>query len=538
MHDLSTPLTPLSFLDRSRRVFPNRVALIDEERRFTYAEMGDRVEAMADALLGLGVEPGDRVAWLAPNTAELVMAHFAVPLVGAVVTALNTRLAGTEIASILGRSGSRVLFLDPAVAPRVGATVGDHVETVVLLPLADGADADPALAPGSLSWSEFLTRAAGRPLTWRPTDEQDIIALNYTSGTNGAPKGVLYTHRGAALNALGQAHHQALTGTSVYLWTLPLFHCNGWCCAWACVAVGATQVCLRTVAAEPIWDKVHRHDVSTLCAAPTVLRMMATAPSDRPRTRHLSVTTAGAAPTPAIIRQMMDLKIDVTHVYGLTESYGPYTVCEPQREWERLPLQERAHLVARQGVDMLTADRIRVVTRVLDDVPADGVTVGEIVLRGNTVMAGYYEDPLATAEAFRGGWFHTGDLAVMHPDGYIQIVDRAKDVIITGGETVSSLEVERVLSEHPDVTEAAVVGHEDDHWGELIVAFVAGADAIEPEELIAFARLRLARYKVPKRIIVVPELPKTSTGKVRKDVLRRPDAEVLLAQPDALRGAA
>ncbi|MGI5202189.1 long-chain-fatty-acid--CoA ligase [Spirillospora sp. CA-108201] len=513
-----TALTPLAFLERSARVFPGKTAYAHGDRRATYAAFAAETTRLANALRASGIEPGDRVAYLAPNVPELLVAHFAVPLAGAVLVAINTRLAPDEIRYILGHSGAKALVVDaglhPSAAPLAGA-----LPLTVTLPAA-GADPDPAV--GGIGYEELMERGSDDPLPWAVADENAAISINYTSGTTGRPKGVVYTHRGAYLNALGEVVHSRHTPESVYLWTLPMFHCNGWCTPWALAATGGTQVCLRAVAAAEIWRLIDAEGVTHLNGAPTVLVTIANAAEAHPLERPLTVTTAGAPPSPTIIRQMEGLGADIVHVYGLTETYGPYSVCEPQPGWAGLPAGDRARLLARQGVGMIQTDGLRVVDGGMDDVPADGTTLGEIVMRGNNVMKGYHRDEEATAHAFRGGWFHSGDLGVRHPDGYVELRDRSKDIIVSGGENISTVEVERAIDSHPAVLEVAVVAVPDDRWGERPKAFVVlreGRTATEAE-LVEHVRAGLARYKAPDAVEFVAELPKTSTGKIQKFQLR------------------
>ncbi|MFI0454316.1 acyl--CoA ligase family protein [Actinomadura sp. 6N118] len=518
-----TPLTPLSFLKRSAEVFPSKTAISYGERSETYATFAAQVVRVARGLQALGVGPGDRVAYLAPNVPEMLVAHFAVPLAGAVLVAINTRLAPEEVRYILDHSGAKVLVVDsglhPTVAPLIGglATVR---EIVTVTDPASGAAPDPAV--GGIVYTDLLAQGSDEPLPWEVADENAIISINYTSGTTGRPKGVTYTHRGAYLNALGEVTHSRHTPDSVYLWTLPMFHCNGWCTPWALAAIGGTQVCLRAVDAGRIWQLIDDEGVTHLNGAPTVLVTIANAPQAHPLERPLVVTTAGAPPSPTIIGQMEGLGARIVHVYGLTETYGPYSVCEPQPGWSGLEAAERARLLARQGVGMLQTDGLRVVDAGDNDVPWDGETLGEIVMRGNNVMAGYYRDEETTAKAFRGGWFHSGDLGVRHPDGYVELRDRSKDIIVSGGENISTVEVERAIDSHPAVLEVAVVAVPDEKWGERPKAFVItrpGA-SVTADELVEHVRGRLARFKAPDRIDFVTELPKTSTGKIQKFQLR------------------
>jgi fatty-acyl-CoA synthase len=526
-----TALTPLSFLERSARVWPGKVAVIYGRRRLTYSEFAAEVERVARALRASGVEAGDRVAYLMPNLPEMLIAHFAVPLAGGVLVAINTRLTAHEVSYILRHSGAKLVVTDAALL-QTAATAASDVDMVPRLVVAadteassgaDPADTDPAAGPRLVSYSEFLAGGqTGDPLSWSVPDELAPIAINYTSGTTGLPKGVIYTHRGAYLNSFAQIVHSRHDEDSVYLWTLPMFHCNGWCTPWALTAIGGTQVCLREVRGDAIWRQLGEHGVTHLNAAPTVVTAILTADLAGPLTRPVTITTAGAPPSPTTIAEMERTGFKVVHVHGLTETYGPFTVCQPQPQWADLPADQRAALQARQGACMITAEGLRVVDAEMADVPADGVTMGEIVMRGNTVMAGYYLDPEATATAFRGDWFHSGDLGVMHPDGYIELRDRAKDIVISGGENISTIEVEQALMSHPCILEAAVIGVPDDKWGERPKAFVVlrpGTSATV-EDLNAHVRTRIAGYKVPRDIDITVKLPKTSTGKIQKYMLR------------------
>jgi fatty-acyl-CoA synthase len=525
------PLSPQRFLERSAEVFPTKTALVDGERNWSYAELEAEVELVADALRSSGVEPGDRIAYLCRNVAELLIAHYAVPLAGGVLVALNTRLSPAEVAWISEHSGARMLFVDHALEPAIAA-VSD-------LPAPPETVAVGGEVSGAVPYEEFRARRGATIGPRHTLDEEDTISINYTSGTTGRPKGVMYTHRGAYLNAFGEIVHSGLDAGTVHLWTLPMFHCNGWCETWAVTAVGGTHVCLPAVRGEAIWRLIDELGVTHLSGAPAVMSTIVAAPEAHRLARPLTVTTAGAAPDPGTIRRLEELGAKVIHVYGLTEVYGPYSVCEWQPGWEDLEPRERAAKLARQGVGMVHADRVRVVDEEMDDVPADGETVGELVLRGNGVMKGYYRDPDATDEAFRGGWFHSGDLGVMHPDGYAEVRDRAKDIVISGGENISTIEVEHVLLDHPAVAEAAVIGVPDARWGERPVAFVVvGADRgpVEEAELRAHVRDRLARFKVPDRVRFVSALPRTSTGKVQKFELRAMAAAVASPEPDGAGG--
>ena len=520
------PLTPLWFLERSARVWPGKVAVIYGSQRLTYAELAAEAARVAGALRASGVEPGDRVAYLMPNLPEMLIAHFAVPLAGGILVAINTRLTAEEISYILRHSGAKILVTDAALLP-VAAAATEGAGTAAQIVVAADAEAgsaglDLAAEPRLVSYPEFLAGQTADPLPWSVPDDLAPIAINYTSGTTGRPKGVIYTHRGAYLNSFAQIIHSRHDENSVFLWTLPMFHCNGWCALWALTAIGGTHVCLREVRGDAIWGQLREHGVTHLNAAPTVVNTILNAAAAGPLPQPVIITTAGAPPSPTTIAEMERMGFTVVHVYGLTETYGPITFCQFQPGWADLTSGQRAALQARQGVGMITAAGVRVVDEEMADVPADGQTMGEIVMRGNTVMAGYYLDQEATAEAFRGGWFHSGDLGVMFPDGYIELRDRAKDIVISGGENISTVEVEQALMSHPCVLEAAVVGVPDEKWGERPKAFVvlrAGTSATQ-QELIAHVKTKIAGYKAPREVAITVELPKTSTGKIQKFMLR------------------
>ena len=520
------PLTPLSFLERSADVFPEKTAVIDGDRQRTWRETDARCRRLASALAARGIGPGDTVAVMAPNVTALFEAHFGVPMIGAVLNAINTRLDADAVAFILDHGEARLLIADEQYAPVVQVAL-ERLERdipVIGIMSIDNADGNEAGPFGQLDYETLL--AEGDPgFAWRmPDDEWDTIALNYTSGTTGDPKGVLYHHRGAYLNALGNALTWQLPSRPVYLWTLPMFHCNGWCFPWTITAVGGTHVCLRGVDPDDILDAIERHAVTHLCGAPIVMNMIAEAATARGLSlaRPVRMMTAGAAPPSAVLARMERLGFEVTHVYGLTEVYGPCTVCEWDREWDGLDTDARAALKARQGVRYITQEAFFVADpETLEPVAKDGATMGELMFRGNAVMKGYLKNPAATDAAFAGGCFRTGDLGVVHPDNYVEIRDRSKDIIISGGENISSLEIEDVLYTHPAVLEAAVVARPDDKWGETPCAFVSlkdGATADE-DELLDYCRERLAGFKRPKTVVFAA-LPKTSTGKIRKYALR------------------
>ena len=499
-----SPLTPLDFLARSALVYPEAIAVVDGHRRFPYAEFQNRVERFAAALENLGVEPGDRVAVLAPNGALALEAHFAPMRIGAVLVMLNTRLQSQELAWILRHCGAKVLFVDPPLRHLVESTA---VERIID------------------DYEEFLRAAPdGAPLRTREIDENACISINYTSGTTGFPKGVMYTHRGAWVNALGEITEHGLNPGSVYLWSLPMFHCNGWCFPWAVTAAGGRHVAMPRPDPCEMVRLIEAEGVTHLCGAPVVVASLAyhCASEGIRFSRPLRIVTAGAPPPPAVIRAAEETGAQITHVYGLTETYGPHTVCAWKSAWDEKPCEERAQIKARQGVAYLVAGTdLRVADDHMRDVPADGETMGEVLMRGNNVMLGYYDNPAATEEAFAGGWFHSGDLAVRHPDGYIELRDRKKDIVISGGENISSIEVEKVLADHPAVAEVAIVAVPDAKWGEVPKAYVGlkpGA-SVTSGELIAWCRERLAHFKCPRQLEFGP-LPRTSTGKVRKNELR------------------
>jgi fatty-acyl-CoA synthase len=519
-----TPLTPLAFLGRSAEVFPDKTAIVHGDRRISYGELAAEATRLARALRASGIGPGDRVAYLCPNIPEMLVAHFGVPLAGAVLVAINTRLSPEEIAYICDQSGARLLVADTEFLPPLAAVLPKlrSVQQVAAVVDPAGPAGPDEAQVAHLSYADLLGRGSDEPLPWAVDNELTAITINYTSGTTGRPKGVVYSHRGAYLNALGEIIHSRLDPESVYLWTLPMFHCNGWCTPWAVTGVGGTHVCLRAVRGDVMWHLLEEEGVTHLDGAPTVLVTIANAPEAHRLERELVVTTAGAPPSPTVIGRMRDLGARIVHVYGLTETYGPYAINEWQPGWAELSPEEQAQRQARQGVAMIQADPVRVVDEDMNDVPRDGSTMGEIVMRGNNVMTGYFVDEEATDRAFRGGWFHSGDLGVQHPDGYIQLRDRAKDVIISGGENISTVEVEQTIDSHPAVLEVAVIGVPDEKWGERPKAFVvlrAGAQVSEGD-LIAHCHARIARYKSPKAVEFVDTLPKTSTGKVQKFELR------------------
>ena len=523
-----TALTPLVLLRRAAATYPGKLAVIHGAARFTYREFYNRCRRFADALQQRGIGRGDTVAVMAPNVPALLEAHYGVPMAGAVLNALNYRLDARTIAFILGHGQAKLLITDREFGPTVKAALEEFGEPIPLVEIDDGAG---GASLGGTEYEAFLGEGAPEAEWALPRDEWEPIALNYTSGTTGNPKGVVYHHRGAFLNALGNVITLGLDRHSVYLWTLPMFHCNGWTHSWAVTAVAGTHVCLRRVDPAPIFAAIAEHRVTHLCGAPIVLNLLVHAPEGVKRRfdHQVEVGTGGAAPPSVVIEAMERMGFRVTHLYGLTESCGPSTVCAWQEEWAELPIADRSAHMARQGAAYLTLDRQRVVDpQTMADVPADGVTMGELVLRSNTVMKGYLKNPEATAAAFEHGWFHTGDLAVSHPDGYVEIKDRSKDIIISGGENISSLEVEEALYRHPGVIEAAVVAKPDPVWGETPCAFVAlkpGGEPVSAEDIVAWCRADLAHYKVPRAVVFGP-LPKTSTGKIQKYELRERAKEI------------
>ncbi len=523
----SAPLTPLDFLRRAAAVYPDKVAVIHGSQRTTYRELYARSCRLASALSARGIGRGDTVAIVAPNTPAMLEAHYGVPMAGAVLNPLNIRLDPATVAFVLEHGGAKVLLADREFSEVVRAALA-RVDNPPLVVDIDDALAESGDMIGALDYEALLAEGDPGADAGEPADEWQTISLLYTSGTTGNPKGVAYHHRGAYLNAFGNMITFGLVRDSVYLWTLPMFHCDGWTFTWAVTAACATHVCLRKVEPAPVFALIAEHTVTHMCGAPIVLNALANAPAkDKIAFEHVvEIATGGAAPPSAVIEAMENDGFRVTHLYGLTECYGPATVCAWQPGWENLNQAERAGKLARQGVRYLTLEEIQVGDpESAAELPWDGTSLGEIMLRGNTVMKGYIKNPSATEAAFAAGWFRTGDLAVRHPDGYIEVKDRSKDVIISGGENISSLEVEEALYRHPKVLEAAVVARPDEKWGEAPCAFVTlkdGADGdgdASAEEIIGFCRDRLAHFKAPKSVVFGP-LPKTSTGKIQKFVLR------------------
>jgi fatty-acyl-CoA synthase len=530
------PLTPLHFLTRAAEVFPDRIAVIDRDRRYTWKEHAQRCHKLARALIGAGVERGDTVAIMSTNTPAMLEAQFGVPLSGAVLNCINIRLDAAAVAFILEHSETRVLLVDAQLADVVRDALKQLPFSVTVIDVAD-AELPDAVPIGAMEYEDFLDASAADVAVRYPVDEWDAIALNYTSGTTGNPKGVVYHHRGAYLNALGQIINAELTGrVPVYLWTLPLFHCNGWCYPWAMAAVAGTHVCLRKVAAPEIYAAIKLHDVTHFCCAPTVLGFLIDGkPADWTTPKSpIRIVCAGASPPAAIIQKATDMGFNVLHVYGMTEMHGVITLCQWQQSWENLPPQQRLPHLARQGVRTVVMDEMLVADpTTLAAVPRDGTTIGEVFLRGSVAMKGYLKNPTATREAFSGGWYHTGDLAVVHEDGYIEVKDRSKDIIISGGENVSSVEIEDVLYTHPAMQGAAVVAVPDRKWGEVACAIVELkpelAGTVSEEEIITFCRARLPGFKTPRHVIFEP-LVRTATGKLQKFRLRSHAAAVIAAR--------
>jgi fatty-acyl-CoA synthase len=525
------PLTPLTYLERSAAIWPDRTAIIHGDLRYTWAQTYARCRRLGSALAGRGIGDDDTVAVLAANTPELFEAHFGIAMCGAVLNAVNTRLDAPAIAFILNHADAKVLIVDrefSGVAEKALAEIGR--DDILVVDIDDPQYAGGKLI-GTLNYEALLAEGDPEYVWKQPEDEWKSIALNYTSGTTGNPKGVVYHHRGAYLNAVSNALSWNMGDGPVYLWTLPMFHCNGWCFPWTLAVVAGTSVCLRAVRVELVLKAIEDYKVGYFCGAPIVLNMINNAPSAlKDNIQHkVKVMTAGAAPPAPVIAGMEGMGWEVTHVYGLTEVYGPVTLCVWHDKWNDLPLQERAKIKARQGVRGPMLEGVMVADpTTMEPVPKDGQSIGEIFMRGNNTMKGYLKNPKATQEAFEGGWFHTGDLAAWHADGYVEIKDRSKDIIISGGENISSIEVEDVLYSHPAVLEAAVVAAPDEKWGEIPCAFITlkpGAETTTEDEIIEFCRNHMARFKAPKKVVFGP-LPKTSTGKIQKFVLRKSAAEV------------
>ncbi len=518
------PLTPLSFLERSAAVHPDHLAVIHGSQRYSYAELYARSRQLASALAARGIGSGDTVSAMLANTPPMLECHYGVPMTGAVLNTLNTRLDAATIAFALDHAETKVLIIDKEFSATIKEALARAATRPLVIDYEDPEYAVDGERLGDIGYEDFI--AGGDPhFAWKmPGNEWDAISLNYTSGTTGNPKGVVYHHRGAYLLAQGNILTTAMGKHPVYLWTLPMFHCNGWCFPWSISVVAGTHVCLRWVRSNAIWEALDQHRVTHLCGAPIVMSTILNAPEHEktPLAHKVEFFTAAAPPPEAVLAAMADAGFNVTHLYGLTETYGPAVVNDWKKAWDGLPAAQQAAMKARQGVPCIPLDGLSVMDpETMQPVPADGDTMGEVMLRGNVVMKGYLKNPRASAEAFAGGWFHSGDLGVMHPDGYIQLKDRSKDIIISGGENISSIEVEEVLYKHPAVQAAGVVAKPDDKWGETPCAFIElkAGKQVTAEEIIEWCRTRLARFKCPRHVIFA-EIPKTSTGKIQKFKLR------------------
>lgn len=517
------PLSPLSFLKRAARIYPERTAVVNGDRRYTYAEFHDRVCRFRSGLGIRGIGAGDVVAVLAPNTPVLLEAHYAVPAAGAVLSALNTRLDAASIGFILGHSEAKILFVDYELADTARRALESLTHEIEVIFVADDSkDRGPAI--GSLEYEDFLAGSDADPAWDLPRDEWSPITLNYTSGTTGDPKGVVYSHRGAYLSALANVISFSMGAGTVYLWTLPMFHCNGWTHSWAVTAAGGTHVCLRRIDPALIFNRIASENVTHMAGAPIVLSMLIHAPAEtQKRGEEVTRIAVGGAPPPSIVIERMEaMGFEVVHLYGLTETYGPTIFCDRQDSWASLDKDQLARQMARQGCGLITTeDYIVANAGTIVSVADDAAQVGEILIRSNGVMMGYLKNPSATTEAFEGGWFHSGDLAVMHPDAYVEIKDRSKDVIISGGENISSIEVEEILTRNPAVREVAVVARPDEKWGETPCAFIDLVEGtrLTGREVMDWSRQNMAHFKVPRTVVFGP-LPKTSTGKIQKFLLR------------------
>jgi len=519
-------LSPTNFLARSVAVYPEETAVIYGDASFTWAQFQERVFRLANALKHRGVGPGDKVAFICPNIPPMLEAHYAVPLLGAALVSVNIRLSAGEISYILNHSDAKVVVADNEFGRVVAKIVSELTAVEAFVNVCDVDDSMPLNGP---DYESFLTNSRPDPLALAISDEREVLSINYTSGTTGKPKGVMYHHRGAYLNAMGELLEFNVRPDSRYLWTLPMFHCNGWCFTWGITAMGATHVCLRKVEPGEIYRIIEEKGVTHLCAAPTILIGMNVYAKENgvKLSKRLEIMTAGAPPAPTVIQNMENIGANITQTYGLTEVFGPHSVCQWQPRWDDLPAHEKAAIKARQGVPYIVAEHMDVVDPLtMESVARDGATMGEIVMRGNNVMLGYYKDEEASADAFKGGWFHSGDLAVMHPDNYAQIMDRKKDIIISGGENISTVEIENVLYTHPDVLEVAVIPVPDPKWGEVPKAFILPQNGTTPDpgEIVEFCKKNLARFKAPKQIEFGP-LPKTATGKIQKFKLRAKEWE-------------
>ena len=516
-------LNPISFLRRTAKVFPNRLSIVYEDIKFSWSETFERCKKLASALKSEGLERGDVVGFIAVNTPELYEAHFGIPMAGLVLNAINYRLDAKTIAYILSHSETKILFVDTEFLATANKAIEISKMQIKVILIKDKYFQELEPSKG-LDYEKFISSNLLEGFDSNPGDEWDTISINYTSGTTGNPKGVLYHYRGAYLNALGNALEWDMNVHPVYLWTLPMFHCNGWCFPWTIAAKAGTNVCLRKVEGRSIYKAIEKYKVDHMCGAPIVLNLVIEAFSDRQITlsKECKVMTAAAPPPPKTLKAMQKLGFSVTHVYGLTEVYGPCVVSTWKEDWDHLPLDEQANLKARQGIEYLVQEDINVIdVKTGESIPWDGKTIGELLLRGNITMKGYLKNIDATDEAFDNGWFHTGDLAVIHTDGYIELKDRKKDIIISGGENISSIEIENCISSHPLVSACAVVAMANEKWGEVPCAFVElqNNEILSESELTEFCRENLASYKIPKKIFF-ENLPKTSTGKVQKTKLR------------------
>ena len=519
------PLSPLTFIERSAHVHPNHLALVHGSHRYTWAQSFDRCKRLASALQQLGIQEGNTVSIMAHNSREMFEAHFGIPVLGAVIHAINTRLDAANIAFMMDHAETKVLIADKEFSPIIKEALSKMKGPLPRVIDIDDPEAMGGECFGEMNYEELLEKGHTNFPWTMPKDEWQAIALGYTSGTTGNPKGVVTHHRGAYLNAISNLLAWDMPRHSVYLWTLPMFHCNGWCYPWSVAAISGTNVCLRKVEVEKIYELIAEEGITHYCGAPIVHNWMVSAPPElmAKKQNKIQGMVAAAPPPAALLASMEENDFEITHVYGLTETYGPAVVCEPHSEWAELSITDKARMNARQGVRYHMLEEIIVADPdTLEPVPADGETIGEILFRGNNVMMGYFKNPNATEAAFRGGWFHSGDLGVMHPDGYIQIRDRSKDIIISGGENISSIEVQDVLYTHPAVLAVGVVACPDSKWGETPCAFIEikpGYESLTSDEIIAFCREHMAKFKVPKHV-VFGELPKTSTGKIQKFKLR------------------
>ena len=519
------PLTPLSFLERIAGVMPDRTAVIDKDKRWTWKEFFARVNRLSNALKGLGVKRGDNVAFLSRNFPPLLEAHYGIPLTGGAIVAINYRLSAREVATIVNLSEARVMFVDAGVADRVNTDDLPNVETYINV--FDGRDTygeTPAKELPGVGYEEFIAKAGDEYVRLQLKDENDVIAIDYTSGTTGNPKGCVYSHRSAYLHAIAKIIEHSVNAYSVYLWTLPMFHCNGWCWTWVTSGMGATNVCLPAPDPESVWRLIKKHGVTHMAGAPIVFHRLGQYMDENgiDEFPNKVIMNVAAAPPPAtMLHSMEDKGGEIRHAYGLTETYGPFTICEWHPEWDTLPDDQRLALKMRQGVPDITAGYIRIVDSDGNDVPRDGRTIGEIVMRGNDVVQGYYKAPAENAKACKDGWFYSGDGGVFHPDGYVEVKDRFKDVIISGGENIVGVEVENCIYQHSDVNEVVCFGKPDEKWGEVVKCLVHPKSGTSPteEEIIAFCRQRLAHFKCPTEI-EFGEIPRTSAGKVQKFLLR------------------